>query len=143
MGMFLLSAPVAVAVGADKPPSIVTPWVFRADWKGGYSGWMSFPLAQDIGYDPSLYTEQQGSATVLRHNFLSHGEPRPWFGLIRPLEFSASSHSAITLRYRLNIAGTITPLELILAGADGAAIRLRCQPMLASTPSGSQALSCT
>ena len=119
MGMFLLSAPVAVAVGPDKPPSIVTPWVFRADWKGGYSGWMSFPLAQDIGYDPSLYTEQQGSATVLRHNFLSHGEPRPWFGLIRPLEFSASSHSAITLRYRLNIAGTITPLELILAGADG------------------------
>ena len=53
----------------------LAPWTFRADWSGGFSGWMSFPLAQDIGYDPTLYTVRLGDSAALRHNFISHGEP--------------------------------------------------------------------
>ncbi len=117
MGM---SALLAVAATPNKPATTLRPWVFRADWTGGYAGWMSFPLAQDIGYDPTIFTEKQGASTVLQHEFLSHGEPRPWFGMVRPLEFSADAQSEITLRYRLDTAGTtMHPLELILNGVDG------------------------
>jgi len=119
MGILLM--PIAsAAVPQNKPGTALRPWVFRADWTGGYAGWMSFPLAQDIGYDPTIFTEKQGTATVLQHEFLSHGEPRPWFGMVRPLEFSANAQSEITLRYRLDTAGTtMRPLELILNGVDG------------------------
>ncbi|HEY5328972.1 MAG TPA: heparinase II/III family protein [Acidobacteriaceae bacterium] len=118
MGMLVLTA--AAATAPDKPATALKPWVFRADWTSGYAGWMSFPLAQDIGYDPTIFTEKQGTTTVLQHEFLSHGEPRPWFGMVRPLEFSANAQSEIKLRYRLDTAGTaMRPLELILNGVDG------------------------
>jgi hypothetical protein len=99
--------------------SHLAPWVFRADWTGGYCGWMSFPLAQDVGYDPSLYTEKEGNHTVLVHNFVSHGERRAWFGLIRPLKFSAGPQASFEISYRLQISGTIKGLTLILAAANG------------------------
>ncbi|HZL27928.1 MAG TPA: heparinase II/III family protein [Acidobacteriaceae bacterium] len=119
MGMLLAPAGSA-AVTPNKPGTDRRPWVFRADWTVGYAGWMSFPLAQDIGYDPTIFTEKQGTSTVLQHEFLSHGEPRPWFGMVRPLEFSAGAQSEITLRYRLDTAGTtMRPLELVLNGVDG------------------------
>ncbi len=109
----------AAATAAGPAGTALTAWTYRADWTGGFSGWMSFPLAQDVGYDPSLYVENQGDVAVLRHNFLSHGEPEPWFGMIRPLEFSADAHSNITLRYRLKLECPLTHAELLLAAADG------------------------
>jgi hypothetical protein len=93
---------------ASKPS--VAPWNFRSDWTQGFSGWMSFPLAQDVGYDPSLYTEKQGSRTVLVHNFRSHGETRPQLGLIRPLKFFAGPQARIEVGYRLKIAGGLSGL---------------------------------
>ncbi|MGH9591098.1 MAG: heparinase II/III domain-containing protein [Terracidiphilus sp.] len=108
-----------MAANAAPPSTTLAAWIYRADWNGGFSGWMSFPLAQDVGYDPSLYVEKQGDQAVLRHNFLSHGEPEPWFGMVRPLAFFADAHSEITLRYRLKLTCTMHHAELLLAGADG------------------------
>lgn len=108
-----------VAANAIPPSTALAAWTYRADWDGGFSGWMSFPLAQDVGYDPSLYVEKQGDASVLRHNFHSHGEPEPWFGMVRPLAFFADAHSEITLRYRLKLICPMLNAELLLAGADG------------------------
>jgi hypothetical protein len=109
----------AMAAGAVSPSTDLAAWTYRANWDGGFSGWMSFPLAQDVGYDPTLYVEKQKSGAALRHNFISHGEPEPWFGMVRPLAFFADAHSQITLRYRLKLACPITQMELLLAGADG------------------------
>lgn len=107
----------------------VVPWTFRADWTGGFSGWMSFPLAQDVGYDPSLYIEKEGPRSVLLHTFLSHGQSRPQFGLIRPLKFWAGPEARFDVSYRLKIAGRLSGLTLTLAGTDG---RLYSAPL----PSG-------
>ena len=109
----------AQAAGTVATSSNLAAWTYRADWNGGFSGWMSFPLAQDIGYDPSLYVEKQGDRAVLRHNFISHGEPTPWFGMVRPLAFFADAHTEITLHYSLKPACPMTQTELLLAGADG------------------------
>lgn len=109
----------AMAASAVSPPADLAAWTYRANWDGGFSGWMSFPLAQDVGYDPTLYVEKQKSGAVLRHNFISHGEPEPWFGMVRPLAFFADAHSEITLRYRLTLACPMTQMELLLAGGDG------------------------
>jgi hypothetical protein len=94
-------------------------WTYRADWSGGYSGWMSFPLAQDVGYDPSLYTEPRGGHTVLVHKFVSHGETQPWFGLVRPIRFLVGAGTSIEIQYRLKLTGTISSPQLLLAAADG------------------------
>lgn len=80
---------------------------------------MSFPLSQDVGYDPSLYVETQGAHNVLIHNFISHGETRPQFGLIRPLEFSAGREMSIEIGYSLNTAGALRDPVLMLVGARG------------------------
>lgn len=109
----------AVGAGAVSPSAELTAWTYRADWDGGFSGWMSFPLAQDVGFDPSLYVEKQGNGAVLRHNFISHGEPAPWFGMVRPLTFFADAHTEIMLQYQLKLACPMTEMEVLLAGADG------------------------
>src|SRR5581483_11953777 len=107
---------LASAATRDASPALA-PWSLRADWSGGFSGWMSFPLAQDIGYDPTLYTVQLGDSTALRHNFISHGEPDPWFGFIRPLRFTADSGSRIDVHYRLDLTATLKHPELMLVAA--------------------------
>ena len=107
------------AVGRVQAADTTVPWTLRADWSGGYSGWMSFPLAQDIGFDPSIYTEKRGTSTALIHNFLSHGESQAWFGLIRPATFLAGPAAHIELQYRLEIAGARSEFELILVGGNG------------------------
>jgi hypothetical protein len=80
---------------------------------------MSFPLAQDIGYDPSLYTIELGGSSALRHNFVSHGESTPWFGFIRPLTFVADAHTQLSIRYELNTACPLANPEFMLVAADG------------------------
>ncbi|HZQ44851.1 MAG TPA: heparinase II/III family protein [Acidobacteriaceae bacterium] len=109
---------LASAATRDASPALA-PWTFRADWSGGFSGWMSFPLAQDIGYDPTLYTVKLGDSAELRHNFVSHGEPAPWFGFIRPLRFTADAHTRLTLRYQLDLTAALAQPEIMLVGVDG------------------------
>ncbi|HEU4981213.1 MAG TPA: heparinase II/III family protein, partial [Acidobacteriaceae bacterium] len=86
---------------------------------GGFSGWMSYPLAQDVGYDPSLYTVRQGEQTALFHKFDAYGQTQAWFGFVRPLTFSAGPAASIDLRYRLKAAGEFSDARLTLVGADG------------------------
>ncbi len=97
----------------------MAPWTYRADWSGGFSGWMSYPLAQDVGYDPSLYTIPQGSGTVLFHKLDAHGQKQAWFGFVRPLTFSAGPAASVEMRYRLKAAGEFSNVRLTLVGADG------------------------
>lgn len=94
-------------------------WTYRADWSGGFSGWMSYPLAQDVGYDPSLYTIQQGGRAELFHKLDAHGQKQAWFGFVRPLTFSAGPAASIDVRYRLKAAGEFGDARLTLIGADG------------------------
>lgn len=120
IGASLLAVSLVVTGQSQELQSTkMAPWTFRADWSGGYSGWMTFPLAQDVGYDPSLYTEAQGDRTVLVHKFISHGETQPWFGLVRPLRFSAGAGTSIEIQYRLKVAGAIRNPQLVFAGEDG------------------------
>ena len=74
----LLFASAYAAMGAAATQGhtapAMQPWTYHADWSGGYSGWMSFPLAQDVGYDPSIYVEKEGGRSVLFHKFTAHGE---------------------------------------------------------------------
>ena len=98
---------------------LMEPWTYHADWSSGFSGWMSFPLSQDIGYDPSIYIEKEGNREVLFHKFTSHGELQPQFGMIRPLNFEAGPQSRIELQYRLRLAVKMSGLKLTLAGTDG------------------------
>ena len=115
----LVLAPLFASAATHDASSALAPWTFRADWSGGFSGWMSFPLAQDIGYDPTLYTEKLGDAVALRHNFLSHGEPNPWFGFIRPLKFTADARTRVAVSYHLDLTGALVLPEIMLVGADG------------------------
>ena len=117
-GVPSFSAVVRTTPEAVTTPSL-SPWVFRADWSRGFSGWMSFPLAQDVGYDPSLYVDQQGGHAVLVHDFVSHGERQALFGLVRPLNFLADSQSGVEISYALKIAGSMKDLTVILAAVDG------------------------
>ncbi|HEU4983550.1 MAG TPA: hypothetical protein VFT88_12785, partial [Acidobacteriaceae bacterium] len=77
------AAIVALMLGlgsAAQAQQRMAPWTYRADWSGGFSGWMSYPLAQDVGYDPSLYTVRQGEQTALFHKFDAYGQTQAWFG---------------------------------------------------------------
>ncbi|HEV2577345.1 MAG TPA: heparinase II/III family protein [Acidobacteriaceae bacterium] len=115
----LLLAPLLACGATHSVSSALAPWIFHADWSGGFSGWMSFPLAQDIGYDPTLYTVKVGETTALQHNFNSHGEPTSWFGFIRPLCFTADARTRLVVRYRLDLSAALAEPELIFVGLDG------------------------
>lgn len=115
LGLFLASTCQSQGLETEH----LEPWTYRADWSGGYAGWMSFPLAQDVGYDPSLYTEKQADRSVLFHKFVAHGETQAWFGFVRPLKFSADAGTMIVLDYRLKAHGKFSDLELLLVGGDG------------------------
>lgn len=115
---------------AQQPLSAsVDRWHFCADWSGGFSGWMSYPLSEDVGYDPSLYVDNEGPRTVLVHLFQSHGETRPQFGFIRPLKFVANAQSQFAMKYRLNTAGGLVGATLTLVASDG---RLYSGPLAAA-----------
>ena len=94
-------------------------WQYRADWSGGFAGWMSFPLAQDVGYDPSLYTENQGNRTVLLRDVKSHGEPRLWIGFLRPLKFTAGPQMSCAIDYEFHAPAPVTGLSIQFGAADG------------------------
>jgi hypothetical protein len=115
----LVLAPLLACAATRNDSPALVPWTFHADWSGGFSGWMSFPLAQDIGYDPTLYTVKLGDTVALRHNFIAHGEPNPWFGFIRPLSFTADARTRVALRYRLDLTTALAQPEIMLVAADG------------------------
>jgi hypothetical protein len=91
------------------------PWTFRADFQHGFNGWMSYPLPQDIGFDPTLSVEQ----SILVRQVASAGQSRLSTGVIRPLHFTASAGARIRLRYTAEWPSAGATLKLLLAGEDG------------------------
>jgi transcriptional antiterminator Rof (Rho-off) len=99
--------------------SAFTRWTFQEDFSQGIPGWMSFPLPQDVGYDPSLYTKRVGGAPVLVRDVTAYGQRVLRVGLVRPLSFHVAPSSLFRISYELEMCGKTTDVHLALAGADG------------------------
>lgn len=109
----------ALAARTPRAAAKRLPWVYQADFRGGFSGWTSYPLVQDIGYDPTLTTQRRGSRFVLQRRIRAHGQRVLRLGLIRPLRFFAGAGSRIDLRYFLRTGGVPAHFSLQLAAASG------------------------
>ena len=79
---------LCTAVGADARPRPLPPgtpqqasdftrWTFREDFSHGIPGWVSFPLSQDVGYDPFDLYKASGRLTRAgaRHDLLRRAAP--------------------------------------------------------------------
>jgi len=108
-----------LALGALQTRAAVAPWRFTARFTSGFSGWMSYPLAQDTGYDPGLYTDPSAGGVVLVRESHADGQKRLALGVIRPLDFHADPKTRIWLSYRLYLNAPLTGWGLVLAGQDG------------------------
>ena len=53
-----VASPGVTAQTSSKSSTSLVPWTFREDFRHGIPGWMSYPLAQDVGYDP-LFTQRK------------------------------------------------------------------------------------
>jgi hypothetical protein len=96
-----------------------TAWTFREDFSKGIPGWMSFPLAQDVGYDPSIYTSMFQGAPTLVADVIAAGQRKLHIGMARPLRFHATPASALEFAYDLSASGRITRVMLTLGDRDG------------------------
>ena len=105
--------------GAPQRASDFTPWTFHEDFSQGIPGWMSFPLPQDVGYDPSLYTKREGGSPVVVRDVTSYGERVLRVGLIRPLSFHVAPSSLFRISYDLEMCGKTTDVHLAMAVVDG------------------------
>ena len=105
--------------GASPRASEFARWTFREDFSHGISGWVSFPLSQDVGYDPTIYTTQVGGASVLVRNRTSYGERLLRVGMARPLMFHVTPSSTFRIRYDLEACGEIMGVHLTLGAKDG------------------------
>lgn len=102
-------------------PSMVerlSAWKFREDFSNGIPRWMSFPLAQDVGYDPSIYTAQRSGTPVLVRDVIADGQRELRVGMVRPLEFRASAASVVRLAYKLESTG-VAQTTLTLGSVSG------------------------
>ena len=124
----ILALGAALGAGADSnrlppdaPPgaSDFTSWSFREDFSHGIPGWVSFPLSQDVGYDPTIYAAQVGGSPVLVRDVASYGQRVLRVGLARPLVFHASTTSSFRIDYDLETSGKTTAARLSLGVVDG------------------------
>jgi hypothetical protein len=90
-------------------------WSYRADFQHGFSGWMSFPLAQDIGFDPTLAVE---NAELIRE-VTSAGQKRLRLGMFRPMHFVARAETRLRIRYRAELTAASVRMRAILSSEDG------------------------
>lgn len=121
-----LLAPCALSQVAMKHPERETlthirtvPWSFVDDFSHGIGGWMSFPLAQDIGYDPSLYTTSSEAHSFLVRDVIANGQPKLRVGVLRSICFRLLPQSTIRLRYRIAMTGRPRPARLFAAATSG------------------------
>jgi hypothetical protein len=115
----LFSLLVALVGAGTALAQSVVPWTFRADFQHGFSGWISFPLTQDIGFDPTLAVEKSDAGWELIREVTSAGHKRLKLGMVRPIHFLARPETLIKLSYRTDWAAPSPRLRLILAGAEG------------------------
>lgn len=116
-----LSAAQASAQRDDQfHPSHFTNWTFREDFSKGIPAWMSFPLAQDVGYDPTIYTVlRSGGAVLVRDIVAQYDEHQLRMGMIRPLSFHATAASEFRLEYSLQTSGRIARAKLTIGSVSG------------------------
>jgi hypothetical protein len=79
---------------------------------------MGFPLFQDVGYDPTIYTQEVGGSPVLVRDVVSYGERLLRVGLVRPLNFHASPSSSFRIVYDFETCGKVLGLRLVLAARN-------------------------
>jgi hypothetical protein len=121
VGVALLVAGTAVGPASGRPPSAtpLEPWSFREDFRNGIPGWMSYPLVQDVGYDPTLYTRTLGGVPCLVRNVPALGQHFLRVGILKPLSFYAGPSSSFRLEYSLAMGGPIERVRFMLAADDG------------------------
>jgi hypothetical protein len=100
-------------------PARDVPFAFQADFHHGFNGWMSYPLPQDIGFDPTLLVEPTDAGPVLIRQVASAGQANLSAGFIRPLHFLANAKLRVELRYSANWPSTTSTLKLFLAAENG------------------------
>jgi hypothetical protein len=84
----------------------------------GIPSWQSYPLAQDVGYDPSVYTEPGASFALVR-DVVNFGEKEDEIGLIRSLHFNTSGRLTISIGYATHLAGEPVSAQLLVTTKDG------------------------
>lgn len=102
-----------------KQASKYAPWSFEEDFSKGIPAWMSFPLAQDIGYDPSIYTTAEDRVPALVRDVVAAGQRDLLFGVARPLRFHMTPSSVIDISYELSVCGTVRRIDLLLGDQNG------------------------
>ena len=80
---------------------------------------MSFPLAQDIGYDPSIYTSLIDGKYALVRDVVAEGQTTVRAGLLQPVSFRIMPESAVRVKYRIEMSGKTTPGELVVSTPSG------------------------
>ena len=96
-----------------------SPWSFVEDFNTGIPGWMSYPLPQDIGYDPSIYTALIGGAHVLVRDVIAEGQRKVSVGLIQPITFRITPDSVIRLKYQIEMSGKDGFGKLVIGAQSG------------------------
>ena len=117
----VLGAPAAAAGSNGRPKSEVrySPWNFVEDFSKGIPGWMSFPLAQDVGYDPSIYTELLHERSALARDVIAQGQHKLRVGLVKPLRFRITPGTLIHLKYQIKMSGTPGLAEFTVGTESG------------------------
>jgi hypothetical protein len=100
-------------------PSDFIPWTFHEDFSHGIPGWVSFPLFQDVGYDPTVYTKEVNGSSVLVRDMISYGARVLRVGLVRPLRFHAAPSSSFRIVYSFETCGKLMGIRLSLGARDG------------------------
>jgi hypothetical protein len=109
-------------------------WRIEDKFDNGIPSWQSYPLAQDIGYDPSLYTTKIAGQPALRRDVISDGQSMQVVGLIRPLSFSLTASSRLALVYSIEASGHADNVKIVLASRDGVRYKVLL-PLSAHSPS--------
>lgn len=115
----VLTAQARDSVHAGSSVPRLVRWHIADDFKSGIPSWQSYPLAQDIGYDPSIYTTKIAGHSVLRRDVISDGQRLQVIGLIRPGEFQFTAASRLNLVGSLESSGKIRDVKAVLATRDG------------------------
>jgi len=135
----LLVAPArSTAQRPSQRPADFVPWTFSEDFRHGISGWMGFPMVQDVGYGISLYATkgegewslEEGGALVpagtrtdgswaLVRDVTVDGQKLLRFGVLRTLQFHATPSSSFRMVYDLEVCGKLSRAAVTLAAMDG------------------------
>lgn len=95
------------SIGQQKVSVRYSPWSLVEDFNHGIPGWMSFPLAQDIGYDPSIYTTSIDGKFALVRDVITEGQKTVRVGMLQPVRFRITPASLIHLEYKVEMGGAI------------------------------------